>query len=75
MRTAAPIVAVLAILAISGALVAAAIAGADHVELRPSYFSPRSPPPPGSASGGRSRSRVSAWACDTCCSARCRLAS
>ena len=45
MRTAAPVVAVLAILAISGALVAAAIAGADQSRSRRSC-SPRSPPPP-----------------------------
>ena len=38
MRTAAPVVAVLAILAIAGALVAAAIAGADHVALAPFLF-------------------------------------
>ena len=38
MRTAAPVVAVLAILAISGALVAAAIAGADQVVLAPFLF-------------------------------------
>ena len=38
MRNAAPVVAVLAILAIAGAIVAAAIAGADQVELAPFLF-------------------------------------
>ena len=38
MRTSAPVVAVLAIVAISGALVAAAIAGADQVVLAPFLF-------------------------------------
>jgi signal transduction histidine kinase len=38
MRTAAPVVAVLAILAIAGALVAAAIAGADQIALAPFLF-------------------------------------
>ena len=38
MRTAAPVVAVLAILAISGAIVAAAIAGADQIALAPFLF-------------------------------------
>jgi signal transduction histidine kinase len=38
MRTAAPVVAVLAILAISGALVAAAIGGADQIALAPFLF-------------------------------------
>ena len=73
MRTAASVVAVLAILAISGALVAAAIAGADQIALAPFLFAAVAAPA-GSGCSWRGGARASAWP-GSCSSARCRSAS